>query len=501
MRKTGTGITLALIVVSGCIDGEVPAGEEPSRAALSAPDETRLSGRFVERDVALLDRRPYGDAELSVTESNLLFYGDLEGTARTRTTRIDPPRGVSKVFRSIHFVGTMGRTPVDWHLSATGDASGGSLFITHDTPPSPAAAALGTFVDAGGGETVFELPMLELYVELEVSGQNSWTVNAPLWVSEAAADAPGGDPYAVLAPVIRVKHDYLSPLTINRTEVEYYVENGLVETTWEQDVVVPSAANWNVSDIDTRDDNFISDLPGPWAFVARIYVDGTTQPFFYANVAEIFEAPTSPFPVGGHLDDGVYFSGFTGHNGNDQRYGHDLWVRRWNGSKWTQLREGMDDSAPQNYLIWGLPVYAMEGGTVIECVDDQFDNPDTSEKDPVFDGSTNDPGGNHYKIQRPNGVIDLYAHMREGSVHCSRLGVGVTVHPGDYLGRVGNTGTGSPHLHVHAELANAPVPYYFSGVDGIDWTALWPPVYPAPWVPLDGRAIQAHPDLKLLRVH
>ncbi len=504
MKETAIMIGLAMSI-AGCASEPIDetAG---TRAELSAEPTATLRGEFVETDSVELTRRPHGSGSLIVTESTLEFSGSLTGRARARTTRLEDARGESTLFRAIHLTGYMGRTPVDWHLVAAGPAAGGDLFIAHDTQPSPAATASGTFVDAGRGETVYELPMFEMLVEMELSGQNDWSASAPLWVSVAAPGAFGGDPETVLAPVIRAKHSYPTPVTINHTEVEYYVENGVSEETWEQDAEVEPEW-WKLASIDTRDDNFVSPLPGPWAFVARVFVDGSTEPLIYANVAQVFEggAPGgSPWPVGlGDIPTGAYFASFTGHVGHDQRYGHDIWVRRWTGTMWSQLRSGMDESSPQNYLIWGQPVYAIEDGTVTHCVDDQLDNPDTSVKDPQLDGSTNDPGGNHYIIERPSGVVDLYAHMAEGSVDCQALGVGDTVFAGDLLGNVGNTGTGAPHLHIHAELNNAPVPYYFSGVRGIDQDDFSPPASPAPWVYLDSRAVPVltAPEMTLLDLH
>jgi hypothetical protein len=505
MKRAGAFVVGIMWCAAGCVaNGEpTPAGASgPLEAAFSATSVTRLTGSFVETNVVQVARRAHGDAVVVATESTLEFSGGLTGKAQARTTRVTDRTGATTILRSIHLRGAMGRAPVDWHLGAVGDAAGGAFFITHESAPTPAAVGEGTFV-AGSRGTVYELPMQELDFDIELSGQNQWApAHPPLFMSRVAPNVGGEDPAIVLAPVLEARHDHPVPVTIHRTEVEYYLDGEMVEALWEQDVVMPEAGGWNTRVIDDRDENFVSPLPGPWAFVARVFVAGTSQPFVYANLTRVFESRSrgSRFPVDvdGLAAGALYFS-FTGHHGHDQRYGHDIWARRWNGSAWSSLRQGTDGSSPEHHLIWDQPVSVMEAGEVVECLDDQLDNPDTSEPDPVFEGSTNHIAGNHYIIRRPPGIVDLYAHMRAGSVDCSALGVGDSVARGDYLGRVGNTGTGAPHLHIHAELSNAPIPYYFTGPQAIEDETFSPPYSPAPWSPLQGRAIPSLPGYSLLR--
>lgn len=97
-------------------------------------------------------------------------------------------------------------------------------------------------------------------------------------------------------------------------------------------------------------------------------------------------------------------------------------------------------------------VYAACGGNVIDVFDgieDTTDDTDLSEIERVY-GEPVRIDGNHVLIQHPHGECTLYSHLKKGSVAVSP---GQKVDAGDYLGRVGSSGSSwLPHLHFHAML-------------------------------------------------
>lgn len=102
----------------------------------------------------------------------------------------------------------------------------------------------------------------------------------------------------------------------------------------------------------------------------------------------------------------------------------------------TKFHEGMDFSAPP-----GTPVYATADGTIASA-------------------SWQGAYGNMIEIKHGYNYITRYAHLSKINVR-----PGQTVHRGDLIGEVGNTGKSTgPHLHYEVRYRGAPqnpVNYYF----------------------------------------
>ena len=151
--------------------------------------------------------------------------------------------------------------------------------------------------------------------------------------------------------------------------------------------------------------------------------------------------------------------------GGDQRWGYDIWVARWNGSAWSQVKSSaestpQDDRLNSDFLIWGTPLYAMGDGTVVACYDGEVDHDPQSEFDD--DNPTWEIGvGNHLEIDYGGDRV-VIAHNQHDSIpddlcpgakHTYHTGLNIPVRAGEYIGRVGNTGR-STHAHIHLHVYN-----------------------------------------------
>ena len=176
--------------------------------------------------------------------------------------------------------------------------------------------------------------------------------------------------------------------------------------------------------------------------------------------------PALPRPVDLHFPlRGVYAVAHGGSNlllnahhlSREQRYALDIVKLNRLGLR----AGGILPKALSRYAIYGDPVAAPCGGTVVSAVDGLADRvPSLSVRDTLH------PAGNHVVLACafPDRTVHVVlAHLRRGSV---RVSVGDMVPAGKILGRVGNSGnTTEPHLHLHAydPATHQGVPITFRG--------------------------------------
>ena len=148
----------------------------------------------------------------------------------------------------------------------------------------------------------------------------------------------------------------------------------------------------------------------------------------------------------------------------------ELWA--WRGQMWAldvvalspagNRARGLFPKDLDKYAIFGEPVYAPCAGRVV-AVEDGLPDLTPPESDPE------NKAGNYVLLRRPDGVVVLLAHLRQGSV---AVELGERVEEGALLGEVGNSGnTTEPHLHVNAQqgvgeetvLDAEPLPARFDG--------------------------------------
>ncbi len=132
----------------------------------------------------------------------------------------------------------------------------------------------------------------------------------------------------------------------------------------------------------------------------------------------------------------------------DQRWAYDLLVTRDGRTFRT------DGVALEDYLAYGLPVYAPAAGTVFSALDGE---PEVAIGAPRWGLAG---VGNHVGIEVAPGEFLFVGHLQPGTV---TVGVGDRVAAGQLLGRVGNSGNSSePHVHLH--LQDTPEPWFGEGI-------------------------------------
>jgi len=110
-----------------------------------------------------------------------------------------------------------------------------------------------------------------------------------------------------------------------------------------------------------------------------------------------------------------------------------------------------DEHKNSSYHAWDQEIHAVANGKIVEAKDGIPENVPNSGKLAV--PITYDTlAGNHVIQEIGDGHFAAYAHLRPGTL---KVKVGDTVHAGDVLGHLGNTGNSSePHLHF--QVCDAP---------------------------------------------
>ena len=120
----------------------------------------------------------------------------------------------------------------------------------------------------------------------------------------------------------------------------------------------------------------------------------------------------------------------------------------------------------ESYPTYGVPVYAVVGGTVVEASDGAPERIPTKPREPITIANA---AGNYVVVDIGGGNYALFAHLKTGTV---AVKPGDRVKAGDVIGHAGDTGNSdAPHLHFHvmdgpSPLASNGIPYAFTDFAG-----------------------------------
>ena len=266
----------------------------------------------------------------------------------------------------------------------------------------------------------------------------------------------------------------------------------------------------------TQPGDLLFDMPGSTELEITIRADG--QPAFVRKLPmRAHVSPTDGYRFWGAVHDlrpGEYWhvhGSAHGQTNSAQLFAYDvsLGVADPNSPMGnTHLLPGGVSERNEDHRIWGKQIYSVSEGTVTDFRNDFPTNEVAGVIDPEIEkfwtpvaegGDGHDGNGNFFVISGDSESI-LYAHMQPGSLNRELLRRGATVHKGDFLGLVGNTGSsGGPHLHIHSNVQNAgpnfwigePRPMTFRNAHAVGWIAVKGDAPSMPWVKLAQRGFPA----------
>ena len=141
------------------------------------------------------------------------------------------------------------------------------------------------------------------------------------------------------------------------------------------------------------------------------------------------------------------------HRSDHQVFALDTGLAGWNGNAWSNRRPGKEGAVErESYRIYGMPIYAMADGTVCWALNDHEERPTTADVETISPSLGKfDKEGNHIFVKSGD-EIAVYAHLQRGSIPEELLTPNAAVKKGQYLGKVGLSGSSShPHLHIHVK--------------------------------------------------
>lgn len=258
---------------------------------------------------------------------------------------------------------------------------------------------------------------------------------------------------------IYVRNDSAQVLNVVSTAITY--QGGSAPTgRW---VATPANINPGKEAIISIPEDRLLPFPIPETITFQVECAGYNSPVVAVVPLGLMSHHTAdhvlPFPMkSSECAPGVFLATGTNHGygsnhggTREQRFAYDFHARRWNGSGWSTIKAGTDGSQPEDYLIWGQPVYAVANAQIVAGYRNFPDDP--------IDVDTS-PGGNSLWLRMTAGdgstaQYALYAHLQQGSIPPELVpvegGPGPMVTKGQFLGLVGKSGTKKPHLHFHIQ--------------------------------------------------
>ncbi|MEO1514012.1 MAG: peptidoglycan DD-metalloendopeptidase family protein [Bacteroidota bacterium] len=311
---------------------------------------------------------------------------------------------------------------------------------------------------------------------------------------------------------VKIRNNSGSPLYVNKVQYTFnnghpsktVITSGKNKDTSVDTIGVGKTVYWqNSRDYHDKGDIVFLKQPFPTSVSIKVYCKGYTQPVVLTrplqqhlnqNPAKSFDFPAQVKDL--RINEYYYSNGL--HGGGSQVFGLDMVAKGWNGSKWTDLLPGTNGKKNSDYRVYGKATYAMADGVVLDFKNNHIENPKPPKKINKDNYSNWSGGGNFFLIRHGNEVV-LYAHFIPGSLNKSLMKKGATVKKGQYLAKIGNSGSSTaPHLHLHCYTNTSGKPFCpmnFHDVQIIGQAKLSKPNPNAGWYKLAKKTIPPVPSL------
>ena len=147
------------------------------------------------------------------------------------------------------------------------------------------------------------------------------------------------------------------------------------------------------------------------------------------------------------------------HASDHQVFALDMGVVGWNTNNWSEIFPGADPVQKRSYRVYGMPVYAMTDGTVCFALNDHQERPTTGDWLTISPSLGKFYGGGNSVFVKNGSEISFYAHLQPGSIPQELMITGAPVKKGQYLGKVGLSGsTSHPHIHINVKKGPSSAP-------------------------------------------
>jgi hypothetical protein len=174
--------------------------------------------------------------------------------------------------------------------------------------------------------------------------------------------------------------------------------------------------------------------------------------FILSDIAGVDEVPPDPVEIEFPFKRGTFYMAQAGNspamNGHlsvidEPGYRGQAWALDILELNFFGFRaRGIYPACPEDYYIFGTPVYAPCNGGVV-ATENTLPDLSPPERD------RENLAGNYVKLECEEGFIILLAHFQQGSITVAE---GDIITTGTRIGSVGNSGnTTEPHLHIHAQ--------------------------------------------------
>ena len=195
--------------------------------------------------------------------------------------------------------------------------------------------------------------------------------------------------------------------------------------------------------------------PFPFSVKVEAYLQNYTAPVTKVVPIQPHTNVGGPLPFTGKANDlrqNEAWGTGSDHASDHQVFALDMGVVGWNKTGWSETFSGSDPVQKYSYRVYGMPVYAMTDGTVCFALNDHRERPTIKDWLTISPSLGKFYGGGNSVFVKNGSEISFYAHLQPGSIPQELLQTGAQVKKGQYLGKVGLSGsTSHPHIHINVK--------------------------------------------------